>query len=81
MTTGALAAALLAATGSAFETVKQQISANFAQTEVQHAVTVIPGELEPCRDDDENLIVCPPGTFVYRESGDANRNCPCLWDM
>lgn len=61
MTTGALAAALLAATGSAFETVKQQISANFAQAQVQHAVTVITGELEPCRDDQGDLIVCAPG--------------------
>lgn len=61
MTTGTLAAALLAATGTAFETVKQQISANFAQAEVEHTVTVIPGELEPCRDAQDNLITCPVG--------------------
>jgi hypothetical protein len=81
MNSGLLAAALLAATGSAFTTIKQEISTNFAQAEVQHAVTIIRGELEPCVDDDGYLIVCPTGQYVHREFDDGNLNCPCRYAM
>jgi len=61
--------------------VKQQISANFAQAEVEHLVTVIPGEIEPCRDADGFLMGCPDGQFLYRVPYHAEDDCTCRYEM
>lgn len=80
--TGTLVATLFAATSSAFETVKQQISDNFAQAEVQHTVTAIIGVLEPCVDSTtQELITCPSGQFIWRHEYDLNLDCPCRYEM
>jgi len=67
ITSGALATALFAAAGLGFETAKHQITANFAQAEVEHKITIIDGVLLPCRRSvDNSLIVCEQGQFVWR---------------
>lgn len=50
--------------------------------EVQHTVTVILGELEPCVDSvTQALIRCPDGQFVWRHKYDGNVDCPCRYEM
>lgn len=82
LTTGPLVAALMAASGFAFETMKQQISTNTALAEAEHLVTSMAGVLEPCRDSETgDLIFCPVGQFVYRHESDGNLDCPCHYEM
>lgn len=82
LTSGALAAALFAAAGSALETAYNQITANFAQAEVEHRITIINGVLEPCRDSVSNeLIACPKGQFIWRDEFDGNLDCPCRYEL